>query len=219
MRTELVMPTPTEILAGLGHIANDAWFLALAWHALVAIAAGAMLNGARPSGRATGLASSALPLSVSGLAWVYGNPFNGAVFALLGAGLAAVAARSDRTPIAVRVGWPRWLGALLAGFGWIYPHFLDASPSAYLVAAPLGLVPCPTLSMMLGLALLGVRPAGRAWPTLLIGASGFYALVGALRLGVWIDLVMIAGAVGLAIATWQERRDRATGASTADARA
>lgn len=199
------MPTPTEILESLSRISNDGWFLALVWHALVSVGLLALATGARPSGRVVGLATSTLPASVSAMAFAYGNPFNGAVFALLAAALAGVAARADAAPITVRAGWAGALGAVLAAFGWLYPHFLDASPTAYLIAAPLGLVPCPTLSMMLGLALLGAGPAGRAWPALLLVAGAFYALVGAFRLGVWIDLIMLVGVLGLGVATWAER--------------
>jgi hypothetical protein len=210
------MPSPVAILEGLHRTANEAWWLALVWHALVSVAGLAIFLGQRPSGRVAGLATATLPISVAVLALAYGNPFNGAAFALLAATLAVVAARSDRAPIVVRADGAHRLGIGLALFGWLYPHFLDASPTAYLVAAPLGLVPCPTLSMMVGLALLGVRPSGRAWPAILVIASLFYGVVGVARLGVWIDLVLVAGALGLALVTWSERsHDRPTHPSAA----
>lgn len=35
----------------------------------------------------------------------------------------------------------------MLAIGWIYPHFLDGPAVDYLHAAPVGLVPCPTLAV------------------------------------------------------------------------
>lgn len=193
------MPSPDEILAGLSQIANDASALAVAWHALALVALLALAPGWRPSRRQLGLLLTLPLLSVSALAWTHGNPFNGAVFAAGAVALAVLSARwRDRQPPGGAPLWARLAGAALLAFGWVYPHFVAVdSPLSYLYAAPLGLVPCPTLSAVVGATLLAGGLGSRAW-SLLLGALGLlYGLFGGLRLGVAIDLVLIAGAAAL----------------------
>ena len=87
------MPTPNEILGGLASIANEMILLAVLWHVLVAIVILGIVLGWRPS-KKFGAALLATPLlSVSILAWVYNNPFNGAVFLLFAVILAIIGLR------------------------------------------------------------------------------------------------------------------------------
>ncbi|MBK8697892.1 MAG: hypothetical protein IPN17_38005 [Deltaproteobacteria bacterium] len=51
---------------------------------------------------------------------------------------------------------------------------------------------------MIGVALL-CGGLGRSWARLLSVAGAFYALFGVLRLGVRIDLALLAGAIALAL--------------------
>jgi hypothetical protein len=195
------MPGREEILTGLARIANEGLAVAIGWHVVVAALLLALLLGWRPAQRwlAMGLA---LPLaSVAAFAWRAGNPFNGSVFAVLAVGVALLGARASHEPVAPVRGWRAAAGALLLVYAWIYPHFLDgAAPTVYLYAAPVGLVPCPTLALVIALALMTSLDARRAQTRLLAGAGGFYALFGALRLGVWLDAGLLAGALALAIA-------------------
>jgi hypothetical protein len=93
--------------------------------------------------------------SVSAFAWPAHNPFNGALFALLSAALIAEAAAArDGRRASGGARWSRHLGLARIAFGWVYPHFLlDRQVAMYLFAAPLGLIPCPTLSAVIGIAL------------------------------------------------------------------
>ena len=196
------MPPAPEITAGLEAIANEWRAAAILWHLAVAAALLAVVAGWRPT-RAVAGALLALPLaSVSAFAWVFGNPFNGVVFAAGAFALAAIARRlPGRAP---RIG-PPWLvaiGVVLAAFGWGYPHFLrTGSRAAYLYAAPLGLIPCPTLSLVTGIALVVRGLDSRAWSLVLAATGLFYGLVGWLRLGVSIDVVLLVGALVLAVAS------------------
>lgn len=195
------MPSAQGILDGLTAIANDWKILAIAWHVVLAVGLAAFVLGQRPAKAAAGIALVLPLVSVSALAWSAGNPFNGAVFALLAGALAALAARMRG---AIRVG-PPWLvaaGFTLLAFGWVYPHFLQAgSWAAYLVAAPLGLVPCPTLSALIGGSLIVDGLESRGWSLTLAAAGVVYGLIGWLRLGVTIDVALLAGAVALGAAT------------------
>jgi hypothetical protein len=74
------------------------------------------------------------------------------------------------------------------------------TPDAILdYGAPTGLVPCPTLSLMIGFALIAGGLAARTWSLTLAAAGVFYGAFGAARLGVTIDLALIAGALGLVV--------------------
>src|SRR5678810_80921 len=94
----------------------------------------------------------------------------------------------------------RTVGAAAIAFGWVYPHFLAGPPLAYLYAAPFGLVPCPTLAVAIGFALLAGAPNDRAWNLVLAALGLFYAAFGIARLGVWLDLGLAIPAVTLALA-------------------
>ncbi len=90
-------------------------------------------------------------------------------------------------------------GVLLFAFGWVYPHFLKTDAWVrYLYAAPTGLVPCPTLSAVVGLALIINGLGSRAWSRIVSATGVLYGLISAFRLGVTIDLVLLAGAIALA---------------------
>lgn len=192
------MPSPNEILAGLTALANDAVGLAILWHVLLAAALLSLSLDWKPTDRvAPGLL--ALPLaSVALLAAISGNPFNAVMFGLAtGAALALTAApeRAMRGP-----GWSMFVGYALLAFAWLYPHFVAGGPFVYLYASPLGVVPCPTLAMVIGLTMLGGGFGSRAWSYTLAGFGLFYGVFGVARLGVALDLPLIAGAVALAVA-------------------
>jgi hypothetical protein len=89
-------------------------------------------------------------------------------------------------------------GLVLFTFGWLYPHFLETNSLVpYLYAAPTGLVPCPTLSIIIGSTLVVDGLSSRAW-CITLGAAGiFYGVFGVLRLGVTIDGLLMLGALVL----------------------
>jgi hypothetical protein len=146
-----------------------------------------------------GAMALAVPMvSVSLLAWLYGNPFNGIVFLFLAVGLAVIGSRRPAVRVEPPPAWASVIGVLMVGFGWVYPHFLEnAAWTEYLYRAPTGLIPCPTLALVIGLALWAKGFSSRAWSVTLGIAGIFYSLFGAFRLGVSIDLILLAGAVAL----------------------
>lgn len=190
------MPTPEQILAGLHQIANEWQMLAIFWHLYLGVLVLSFALGWRPSKRMVGILLSLPQLSVSVMAWMSANPFNGTVFAVVGVALLVVATRLPDEPIHLAPTWALGMGILMFIFGWVYPHFLDTeSFLPYLYAAPTGLIPCPTLSIIIGMSLMLEGLESRAW-SLVLGATGiFYGLFGALRLGVAIDLVLLVGAL------------------------
>jgi hypothetical protein len=195
------MPTSEQILSGLTEITNQWSILALLWHVYFAVFAIALVLGVRPLKRTIGVLL-ALPLfSVSALAWTSANPFNGTVFALAGLALVAISTKLPREQISIAPTWMVGSGVIMFLFGWVYPHFLATTSFVpYLYSAPTGLIPCPTLSIIIGLGLIVAGLDSRAW-SLVLGATGiFYGLFGAVRLGVTIDLVLLLGALLIVLA-------------------
>jgi hypothetical protein len=141
--------------------------------------------------------------SVSILAWTHGNPlgFNATVFSALAVALAAAALRLPKDRVDIAAPPLAVIGALLVAFGWVYRHSLAGSSAAYLYAAPLGLIPCATLSALTGIALIFRGLRSREGSLILAAAGIFCGLFGAFRLGVTIDLALLAGAITLSVAS------------------
>jgi hypothetical protein len=194
------MPSAAEILEGLAKIADSSRALAVLWHIYVGLLIVFVLFGFRPQNRLVGALLLPLLASVSVLAWINGNPFNGAAFGALSIALAALLWRLSDKP--VERAHPSWLllGLSLISFGWAYPHFLEDDPAAtYLYAAPLGLIPCPSLSLAVGVAIIFNGLHSQLWSLVLASAALFYGAFGALYLGVTIDWVLAGGGVGLLV--------------------
>jgi hypothetical protein len=202
------MPSSGEILDGLGQAAHGWMWLAIVWHGVVGLALALVLSGRAVPDRRAAAVALALPLvSVSAVAWMSANPFNGTIFGvaallvfLLGTRLAGPVTRG-----------PRWALAVSAGsiaFGLGYPHFLPDRPGyTYLFAAPTGIIPCPTLALVLGLALLGDGLRSRA-VSITLGALGvFYALFGMFLLNVLLDGGLLVSAVALLVCGYRIRAE------------
>jgi hypothetical protein len=197
------MPSATEILDGLSAIANQATGIAVAWHIIIAIALIALASGWRPSQRTARLLTGTPLVSVAALAFAFGNLFNGWVFAVSVLALTGPAMNRDRRPVSRGSAWTGRIGVAMMAFGWLYPHFLEGQATAYLYASPVGLVPCPTLAVAIGFALLGNGLGSRVWSLTLVAVGLFYGLFGVLRLGVFLDIGLVGGAVALAASAFR----------------
>ncbi len=200
------MPTNDEILIGLQALANPWKGAAVFWHVYFALLALPLLAGVLPSRRLVGLLFGPPLLSVGILAWVSGNPFNGIVFLVLGGLVMLIAARLPG--VNVRIAPTAYLlaGVLLFFFGWFYPHFLETtSVLTYAYAAPVGVIPCPTLSIVIGLALIVDSLQSRALAFVLGLAGVFYGVTGAFRLGVPIDRILLFGAVIILLSGFRKK--------------
>jgi hypothetical protein len=195
------MPSSDAILSSVTAMANEWRVIAIAWHVILGLAVIAFLGGWRPSNRVASRLLAMPLLSVSAAAWAWGNPFNGTVFAALFVLLLVLSSRLSAD--AVHLGRPVLVipGLALMLFGWVYPHFLEAARwTTYAYAAPLGLLPCPTLSAVIGATLvLGLLGATK-WSIAVAGAGLIYGLVGVFVLGVDLDYVLIGGALMLGAA-------------------
>jgi hypothetical protein len=202
---EVDVPSPETILTGLTSIANDWRWLAITWHILLATLLVPLVVGWRPSTRVIAHLLIAPLVSVSLLAWVSGNPFNGTVFAVLAVSLVWTAIRFSNA--SVRLASPPWVAAALAFifFGWTYPHFLRTdSWATYLFAAPFGVLPCPTLSVVIGTTLLFRNLRLRVWSTALVIAGLLYGAIGVFRLGVVLDWGLLLAVAVLTATVWRD---------------
>ena len=191
------MPAPSEILDLAALIANEWRWLAAAWHAAILL----FLIDAlvRRTAQPATAAMLALPMiSVSAMAGWSANPFNSSVFLVLAVLLAVAARRMDKRPVAVASPPLAAAGLMLFAFGFVYPHFLVAqSWMSYLVMSPFGLLPCPTLAAVTGISLIFGMFGSRRWTATLMVTLLAYGIIGVAVLGVWMDTMLIAGAVML----------------------
>jgi len=192
------MPDAAEILAGLTELAEQSMMVAMLWHVLIAGAVLALARGWRPQTDVAATLLASLPASAATLALLQGNWFNGIVLGTTAIALLVLSTRLGRAP--VRGGAPlnRSVGVALVVFGYLYPHFLESmSPFWHLVAAPVGVVPCPTLAVLIGFTLLEARGFSRGWIVVVATVGLLYGAVGVVRLGVWLDLPLLLGALAL----------------------
>jgi hypothetical protein len=194
------MPSAQMIIAHLTLASNRAWGVAIAWHFAVAVGIVALILGVRPSRRAAGVLLAVPIVSAAAVARVFANPFNGTILAALALALLGLALRLGTEPVASGPAPARAAGALLVAFGSLYPHFLqNGTPIDYFFAAPTGVIPCPTLSLVIGFALLAGGLGSRAWSLTLAVSGLFYGLFGVARLRIYLDIPLIAGAAALLI--------------------
>lgn len=201
------MPTSEQILAGLKVIVNSWWPLAVFWHVYFAAVVITLALGVRPTKRLSGFLISLPILSVSFVAWMSSNPFNGILYALIGIFLIYFSVKLPQEKINIAPMGILIPGIILFIFGWVYPHFLETSMwYVYFYKAPTGLIPCPTLSIVIGLLLILNGLNSRAI-SMLIGIVGlYYGITGVIQLGVLIDLVLLLGAIIIVIVSMRKQK-------------
>ncbi len=201
------MPSTEQILEGLNVIVNTWLPLAVFWHVYFAAVVIALIFGVRPSKRLSGIFLLLPILSVSFVAWMSSNPFNGILYALIGILLIYFSIKLPQEKVTIAPLWILIPGIIMFIFGWVYPHFLESSLwYEYLYKAPTGLIPCPTLSIVIGLLLILNGLESRAI-SLLIGIIGlYYGITGVIQLGVLIDLVLLLGAIMIVVVSIAGKR-------------
>ncbi len=187
-------------------ITNEWQNLAILWHGYFGLLAAALTLGFRPSRRRMAVVLAIPVLSVAAVAWVTRNPFNGTLFTASAIGLFVISRQLPSRPVCIGPWSSTFCGAVLVISGWGYPHFLETtSVVPYLYAAPTGMIPCPTLSIVIGMSLIIGGLQSPHW-SLLVGTVGlFYGVFGAVRLGVTIDWILVAGALTI---LWMGNRHR-----------
>lgn len=183
------------ILHGLREITTEWPVLAVLWHVFLAAIVAALVAGWRPERRDLGLYLLLPLVSVSALAWLHWEPFNGTVIAALGLALLVVSMLLGRERVMIGPLWMTIPGVLLLAFGWGYPHFLATDIWwPYLYRAPTGLIPSPTLAAVAGMSLICASFGSRVWAWFLGLAGVFYGILGAVYVGIEMDWILAAGA-------------------------
>jgi hypothetical protein len=194
------MPKPQEILNGLQTIVNDYSIFAIIWHIVFYLLIIALIFRWQPSNRLLGTLICIPLLSVAVFAWLTGNPFNGILFAVASILILVFGLKAPTQTISLSQTPFVVIGIIMILFGLIYPHFLKPdSVVEYLYASPAGLIPCPTLSIIIGLALLlsGFTSPSITLTLILIGL--FYGVFGVFRLAVYLDLFLFFGTIALLV--------------------
>jgi hypothetical protein len=189
-----------DIIAGLQSIVNDYSNFAIIWHGLFYVLIAALIVKWEPSNRTLGLLMSLPLLSVAIFAWITGNPFNGTVFSIATILLILFGSKANGLPLDYSQLPFIIAGTLMIIFGLVYPHFLNPdSIFKYLYSSPAGLIPCPTLSVIIGFLLLFNGFGSQSITLTLIVLGFFYGIFGILKLGVYLDLFLLFGTITLLI--------------------
>ncbi len=192
------MPKTEDILNGLQSIVNDYSSYAIIWHAIFYLLLATIIFFWQPSNRTFALIICLPVISVAAFSWVSGNPFNGFLFTVLAILIIIFGFKASNAPINVSTLPYLVAGILMIVFGLVYPHFINAdSIIKYLYASPVGLIPCPTLSIIIGLLLIYNGLASPSITLALIIFGLFYGIFGVLKLGVYLDIFLVFGTLAL----------------------
>jgi hypothetical protein len=187
-----------DIINGLQKIVNQYSMFAIIWHVCIYALFAPLLAMWRPTNQLLVLLLSLPAISVAVFAWITGNPFNGATFAVLAILIIILGFRTSDQLVLVSQLPFAVAGIAIIVFGLVYPHFIEANSALkYLYASPFGLIPCPTLSVLIGFALLYSGFGSQSLTLILIFFGLFYGIFGVLKLGVYLDLFLVLGTITL----------------------
>jgi len=194
------MPKTEEILNGLQKIVNDYSTVAIIWHVIFYALIAALILKWQPTNRLFGLMICVPILSVAILAFTSGNPFNGILFSILAVLVIIFGLKTSSQPIQTSQMIYMVIGILMIVFGLVYPHFITADSFVkYLYASPVGLIPCPTLSILIGFLLLYNGIGSQSITLTLVIFGLFYGIFGVFKLAVYLDIFLIFGAASLLV--------------------
>jgi hypothetical protein len=194
------MPTKEDIISGLQTIVNDYQTFAIVWHIIFYVVIASLIFLWRPSNKVVALLMCIPIISVAIFAWISGNPFNGFLFTVLAILIIIFGLKASNAPINVSNLPYLIVGILMIVFGLVYPHFINAdSFIKYLYASPVGLIPCPTLSILIGFLLLYNGLGSQSLTLTFVIFGLFYGIFGALKLAVYLDVFLILGATTLMV--------------------
>jgi len=192
------MPKTQDILQSLSSIANNYSLYAIFWHITFYLMLILLFLKWNPSNKTLGMILCLPLLSVAFFAWLSGNPFNGLLFSVISILILIFGLKGSNDQIEVSQ-FPFLLsGIIMIIFGLIYPHFLNTSSVfQYFYSSPVGLIPCPTLSILIGIVLIysGLSSAPITLTFIIFGL--FYSLFGVFKLGVYLDLILLFGTLSL----------------------
>jgi hypothetical protein len=188
------MPTANEILLSLKFLANKYDELSIAWHVIIVFVLATAHYNKRLKTRLYLGICGLLFLSVSALAATINNFFNLIAFLGLAFAFLRESVFTNSYRYSTQQAASRSLAYFLVLAGLIYPHFLGSNIFRYFIAAPVGIIPCPTLLVISGMTLLFGMP-NKKLNYLLITANLFYGIIGVFFLGVTLDVILLLTAI------------------------
>jgi hypothetical protein len=189
-----------DIINGLQSIVDDNSAFAVIWHCVFYILIAALALKWTPSNKLSGLLTCLPLISVAIFGWLTGNPFNGTVFSIATILMFIFGLKASGQPINYSQFPFIIAGILMITFGLVYPHFIKPdSIIKYLYASPAGLIPCPTLSVLIGFLLLYNGFGSQPITLTLILLGLFYGIFGVLKLRVYLDLFLLFGTLTLLV--------------------
>jgi hypothetical protein len=190
-----IMLTRNNILSSLQFLANEYVDLSIAWHVLVVFVLVLAIYNKKLSGKLSYGICGFLFLSVSLMAAVVINPFNFVIFLALAFVFLRKSVFQSHSELYLRRQTFNEASAyILILSGLVYPHFLSGNVLLYLIAAPIGIIPCPTLLVTSGFMLL-FSITHTKLHYVLIAVNVFYGVIGVFFLGVALDVMLILSAV------------------------
>jgi len=194
------MPKTSDIINGLQSIVNDYSAVAIIWHIVFYLILAALIAKWQPSNRLTAILICLPLVSVAVLAFISGNPFNGILFSVMAVLTLIFGLKASHEPIQTSQLIFMVTGILMIVFGLVYPHFISAgSFLKYLYAAPVGLIPCPTLSILIGFLLVYNGISSQSITLTFVVFGLFYGIFGVLKLAVFIDIFLVLGSLSLLV--------------------
>jgi hypothetical protein len=194
------MPKTEEIINGLHTIVNDYSIFAIIWHAVFYFLIAGLIAKWHPSNKLFGVLLCLPLVSVALFAWLSGNPFNGFIFSAMAILIFIFGIKASNQPIQLSQLPFMITGILMVVFGLVYPHFISAdSFLKYFYTSPVGLIPCPTLSILIGFLLLYNGFGSQSITITFIAFGLFYGIFGVLKLAVYLDVFLILGSITLLV--------------------
>lgn len=182
-----------QILHYLQSVANqNLWLNAL--NHLIALAAIVFIflgKNAKPKRILVDGAMVVLTLSVSITGLKYGNPVHTLTFAVI-AVFALIELMQGKNDFTIRkTDFQTVLALFFLFIGFWYPEFVKTNFVGSLLFSPAGIIPCPTLLIILGLLTLAFPNVNKVQYIITLIMGVFYGFVGVFQLKVYLDITLI----------------------------
>lgn len=133
----------------------------------------------------------ALFLSVTINAAIYGNPFHAITFGIMAALAVYVLAKGKNMVTMPQQGFRTMVALLFIFLGFWYPEIVKANIFESLLISPVGVVPCPTLLVALGMLNMFYPNISKVQLIVTAFFGIIYGAIGTFKLGVYFDLWLI----------------------------
>lgn len=189
------MPSPRQILEQLTRLATEGRTLGLLWHVVV-LAALAFVVARKWEGRASLAVATVFPMFTASLvAFATGNWVNGLVLDLGALTMIVISRKFAGTLIEIGRPIPFTIGVATLLYALFYTHFTPIRSWTDVWMTPIGVLPCPTMALVIGLGLMAGGFRSRAWSLTAAVLGLGYSLFGVFVLKVQWDLGLFAAAV------------------------